>query len=116
MLMAIALFSVLGFFALPPIVKHVAVGKMSEMLHRPVAIKSISINPYALSLNVEGLEIKEQEGSDTFAGFDSLYVNLQAASLFRWGPVLNEIKLVNPTFRVVRAEADRFNFSDLIEA
>ncbi len=115
LLMAIALFSVLGFFALPPIVKHVAVGKMSEMLHRPVAIKSISINPYALSLNVEGLEIKEQEGSDTFAGFDSLYVNLQAASLFRWGPVLNEIKLVNPTFRVVRAEADRFNFSDLIE-
>jgi len=115
LIMAVLLLGVLGFFVLPPIVKHVAVSKMSELLHRPVAIESISINPYALSLTLEGLEIKEREGGATFAGFDSLYVNVQAASLFRWGPVINEIKLVNPTFRAVRVEADRFNFSDLID-
>ncbi len=115
LVMAIVLVGVLGFFVLPPIVKYIAVSKMSEMLHRPVAIKSISINPYALSLNLEGLEIKEKEGSDTFVGLDSFHVNLQAASLFRWGLVINEIKVVNPTFRAVRVEANRFNFSDLID-
>lgn len=63
LIMAVLLLGVLGFFVLPPIVKHVAVSKMSELLHRPVAIESISINPYALSLTLEGLEIKEREGA-----------------------------------------------------
>lgn len=115
LIVAFVAVGVLGFLVLPPIVKHVLVGQMSDALHRPVAIKSININPYALSVNVEGLEIKEREGSETFAGFDSLYANLQASSLFRWGPVVNEIRLVNPRFRVVRLAENRYNFSDLID-
>ena len=114
-LAAVVLFGVLGFVAFPPIVKHVATGKLSEALHRPVAIRSIGINPYALSLTVEGLEIKEREGDVTFAGFDGLYVNLQASSLFRWGPVIKEIRLTNPKFHVVRLAENRYNFSDLVD-
>ena len=102
LIIAFVLIGVLGFLVLPPVVKHVLLGQMSEALHRPVTIKSISINPYALSAVIEGLEIKEREGSETFVGFDTLYVNLQSSSLFRWGPVVNEIRLVNPRFRVVR--------------
>ena len=51
-LIAVILIGVLGFFAFPPIVKYVAVKKLSELLHRPVAIQSISINPYVMSRNV----------------------------------------------------------------
>ena len=115
LIIAFVLIGVLGFLVLPPVVKHVLLGQMSEALHRPVTIKSISINPYALSAVIEGLEIKEREGSETFVGFDSLYVNLQSSSLFRWGPVVNEIRLVNPRFRVVRLAENRYNFSDLID-
>ena len=112
---AFVLFGVLGFFAFPPLVRHVAVNQLSEALHRPVAIRSIGINPYALSLTVEGLEIKEREGDATFAGFDGLYLNLQASSLFRWGPVIKEIRLTNPRFHVVRLPEGRYNFSDLVD-
>ena len=115
LIIAFVLIGVLGFLVLPPVVKHVLLGQMSEALHRPVAIKRISINPYALSAVIEGLEIKEREGSETFVGFDTLYVNLQSSSLFRWGPVVNEIRLVNPRFRVVRLAENRYNFSDLID-
>ncbi len=115
LIIAFVLVGVLGFLVLPPVVKHVLLGQLSEALHRPVAVKNISINPYALSATLEGLEIKEREGSETFLGFDNLYVNLQSSSLFRWGPVVNEIKLVNPKFHVVRVAENRFNFSDLVD-
>lgn len=115
LIIAFVLVGVLGFLVLPPVVKHVLLGQMSEALHRPVTVKSISINPYALSATLEGLEIKEREGAETFVGFDSLYFNLQSSSLFRWGPVVNEIRLVNPKLRVVRIGENRFNFSDLVD-
>ena len=115
LVIAFVLIGMLGFLVLPPVLKHVLLGQISEALHRPVAIKSISINPYALSATLEGFEVKEREGAETFVGFDSLYVNLQSSSLFRWGPVVNEIRLVNPKFHVVRVAENRFNFSDLVD-
>lgn len=46
----------LGYFALPPLVQSMLVEKLSEALHRPVTVHSISINPYALSLQVVQLD------------------------------------------------------------
>ena len=102
LIVAFVVVGVLGFLVLPPVVKHVLLGKMSEALHRPVAIQRISINPYALSATLEGLEIKEREGSETFVGFDSLYVNLQSSSLLRWGPVVKETLIYSPPSRCMR--------------
>ncbi|MDR2789331.1 MAG: DUF748 domain-containing protein [Candidatus Accumulibacter sp.] len=109
------LLGILGFLALPPIIRHVAVDRLSEALHRPVSIRKIAVNPFALTLEVEGLDIGEREGGASFAGFENLYVNLQASSLFRWGPVVDEIRLVGPKFHVARLAGDRYNFSDLID-
>lgn len=46
---AVALVGVAGFLVAPPLVKSVAETKLSELLHRPVSIEGLSINPYALS-------------------------------------------------------------------
>jgi uncharacterized protein involved in outer membrane biogenesis len=112
---AVVLFAALSFLAAPPIARHVAVKQLSEALHRPVSIRKVSVNPFALTLTVEGLDIKEREGGASFAGFESLFVNLQASSLFRWGPVVDEIRLVDPKFRVARLAENRYSFSDLID-
>ena len=112
---AVALFSVVGFFVLPPIVKSVLLDQLGKALHREVAIKSIRINPYAMSATVEGLAIKEREGAENFVSFDSLYLNAEAKSIFRGGPVLKEIRLVNPKVRIVRQAENRYNFSDLLD-
>jgi uncharacterized protein involved in outer membrane biogenesis len=106
---------VLGFLALPPLLKWWVVGQLGEALHRPVSVERIAINPYALTLQIDGLAIQEKGGGETVAGFDSLYANLQASSLFRGGPVLSEIRLEGPKFRIVRLADNRYNFSDLID-
>ena len=110
-----ALIGVVGFLILPPVVKYFVLAKASEALHRTVDVKKISINPYALTMEVEGLSIQEREGSETFASFDSLYVNLQSASIFRGGPVVGEFRLVSPKVRIVRLSDTRYNFSDLMD-
>jgi uncharacterized protein involved in outer membrane biogenesis len=114
-LAAVVLFGVLGFLVLPPIAKSLLQDQLGKALHRPVAISRIGINPYAMTLNVEGFSVQEREGGEDFVSFDNLYVNLQSVSVFRGGPVVGEVRLVNPRVRVVRTAADRYNFSDLVD-
>ncbi|MDR2613861.1 MAG: DUF748 domain-containing protein [Candidatus Accumulibacter sp.] len=112
---AVVSFGILGFLALPPLVKSVATDKLSEALHRPVSIGKVAINPFALTLEVDDLDIRERDRDVSFAGFGKLYVNLGASSLFRWGPVIDEIRLVDPKLKVVRLAGNRYNFSDLLD-
>ena len=114
-LLAISVFAVVGFFLLPPVVKSLAIEQVSKALHRPVAVRAIRINPFALTLDVEGFSIKEREGEEVFAGFDALHINLQSASLFKRGVVVGEIRLTNPLFRIVRKADNQYNFSDLVD-
>ena len=120
-LYALAFFFVVGFvgfFVLPPIVKSFVIDELAKALHRPVAIQRVSINPYRLSLSVDGVSIGEREGSGVegqFVGFDSLHLNLESSSLFKGGIVVGEIRLLNPKVRVVRYADGRYNFSDLVD-
>jgi hypothetical protein len=113
--LAFVFVGVLGFFALPPLVKSVLLDQLGQALHRPVAVDRVRINPYALSLTLEGVSIGEREGGEQFASFDSLYVNLESSSIFRLGAVVGELRLVNPKLKVVRVSASRYNFSDLLD-
>ncbi|MFT3850072.1 MAG: DUF748 domain-containing protein [Propionivibrio sp.] len=112
---AFVLIGVVGFLILPPVVKYFVLAKASEALHRTVDVKSIHINPYALSMEVEGLSIKEPDGVETFVSFENLYVNLESVSLFRGGPVVKELRLATPKVRIVRLSDTRYNFSDLMD-
>ena len=112
---ALAAFAVIGFLILPPIVKSVLVKQLSEKLHRPVEIRTIRINPFALSVRVDGFSMKDRAGSGPFLSFEELYLDLQAASLVRGGPVLREILLRSPSVTVVRNEDLTYNFSDILD-
>jgi hypothetical protein len=112
---ALAAFAVIGFLILPPIVKSVLVNQLSGKLHRPVAIRTVRIDPFALSVRVEGFSMKDRGGSGPFLSFEELYLNLQAASLVRGGPVLREILLRSPSVTVIRNEDSTYNFSDILD-
>ncbi len=111
----LATVGVLGFLVLPPVVKWVLVKELGQALHRPVAIAGVNINPYALSVTLDDVIVKEREGDETFVEFNRLYLNLESSSLFRRGLVLREIRLVDPKLRIVRLADNRFNFSDLVD-
>lgn len=108
-------FGFLGYFVLPPVAKSLAVGRLAEVLHRPVSIERIDFNPYTFELEIGGVAIQEKGGGEAVASFDRLYVNVDAGSLWRGGPVVSELRLSGPAVRVVRLPDGRLNFSDLID-
>ena len=109
-------FTLFGFFAVPPILKSVLIKKLSEGLHRQVSIQQVKVNPFMLSVTLRGFLVKEKNGRDAFISFDELYANLQSISIFKRGPVLSELKLTRPYVNIVRNEDGSYNFSDLMES
>jgi uncharacterized protein involved in outer membrane biogenesis len=110
-----AVFTLFGFFGLPPIVKSVLTKKLSEALHREVTIQQIKMNPYALSLTVRGFLVKDRGSAETFVSFEEFYVNLQSLSAIKMAVVLKEIRLKQPYVKINRTDETTYNFSDLIE-
>lgn len=110
----LAAIALAGFVAAPPLVRHYAQKIAAEKLHRPVVIEEVGINPFALSVSVGGLEVKEPDGAATALRFDELVVNLEVESLFRGGLVLRELRLVNPYLRIARNADGSTNYTDLI--
>ena len=109
-------YTIIGFLILPPIIKSVAVKKLAGALHRTVAIQEIKLNPYVLSLTINGLAVKDREETTDFVSFNSLYVNLQGVSIFKLAPVIKECRIEGPFIKIVRNMDMSYNFSDLISS
>jgi uncharacterized protein involved in outer membrane biogenesis len=110
-----AVFTLVGFFVLPPIVKSVLTKQLSENLHREVKIDQIKINPYTLSISVRGLAIKDKGSSETFVSFGEIFLNFQSFSALRRAVIFSEIRLTQPYIKVTRNQDASYNFSDLME-
>jgi hypothetical protein len=110
------LFSIVGFFVVPPVMKSVLVKKLSENLHRQVSIGEIKVNPYLLSVSVKKIAIKERQKSDIFVSLDEIYTQVSALSVFKRALLVKELKIVKPYFNIIRGADESFNFSDLLAA
>ncbi|KFG93319.1 AsmA family protein [Burkholderia paludis] len=114
-LIFLVLFGLLGFFAAPPLIRHVAEQQLSRQLDRPATIRRIALNPYTLNLEADGIHLGERGGQGDFVDIGKLVVRPSWSSLFRGAPIVNEVRLDSPRFHIVRYDAQRFNFTDLIE-
>ncbi|WP_250452812.1 DUF748 domain-containing protein [Caballeronia sp. ATUFL_M2_KS44] len=122
LIVALLIIGALGFFAAPPIIRHVAETQLSRQLDRPVTIRRIALNPYTLRFEADDVHIGESAanvartpgGAANFVDVSRLVVRTSWASLFRLAPVVDELKIDSPRFRIARYDAEHFNFSDLI--
>jgi uncharacterized protein involved in outer membrane biogenesis len=108
-------FTLVGFFVLPPIVKSILTKQLSENLHREVTIDQIKFNPYTLSISVRGLTIKDKGSAETFVSFGEIFLNFQSFSALRRALIFSEIRLTQPYIKITRNQDASYNFSDLLE-
>ena len=111
----VAFYTLIGFFGLPAILKSVIASQASKALGRAVSIERVRVNPYALSVTINGLEVREPDGKDKFLSVGEIYVHANVASIFRLAPILSEIRVESPYVHIARLDGARFNFSDLIK-
>jgi hypothetical protein len=112
---AFVLYSLLGFFALPPLIRWQMVKQLPAVTKRQVAVQQVKVNPWTFSLTVRGLELTEPDGR-RFASWDELYVNFQASSLFRWAWTFKDIRLTRPFGEIILLKEGRLNFANMIES
>ncbi|WP_306607539.1 DUF748 domain-containing protein [Azonexus sp.] len=103
-----------GFLAAPPLLKSVLNKQLGDVLQREVVLQDVKINPLALSATLGGFSVKADDGKEV-AGFDELYVNLSAASLFKLAVVVDEIRLQGLRIAVTRLDDGRYDISDLLD-
>jgi uncharacterized protein involved in outer membrane biogenesis len=115
LLSVVVLFNLLGFFGVPALLRYVAEHQLSAELSRPVTVGKIRFNPYTLQLDIEQFHLGDANGTDAFVDFAHLMINASWESLFRLSPVVQELSLDSPQIRIVRTQAQHFNFTDLIE-
>jgi uncharacterized protein involved in outer membrane biogenesis len=115
LLSIIFVYTVAGFFILPPVLKSVLSKNLTQALHRSVTIEKIRLNPYTLAAEVGGLSVRDRDGEDMLASFRSLFLDVEWISIFRLSPVIREVRLEKPSLRIVRFEDNTYNFSDLMK-
>ncbi|HEX3694942.1 MAG TPA: DUF748 domain-containing protein [Polyangia bacterium] len=119
---ALALITVVGFFVVPPVARHLAEKQLGELLGRRVSVARVRFNPFALVLAVEGFQVFEPDGTTPFVAFDRLLVNVEWASVYRRAPVVKEVSLETLRVHVARlqatphawADTSSYNFSDIL--
>ena len=103
----------LGGAVLPWLARPKLESALSQALHRPVQIEKLAFNPFLLRATVTGLTVREQ--GQPVLSVAALTANLQLSSVWQRGPVLSELTVDKPVFRLVRLAPQRYNWSDLIE-
>jgi Domain of Unknown Function (DUF748) len=106
---------VLGALAAPPLVRWKLEQELTKALHRTVTIESLRVNPYALTVAISGLRVNERDGDTSVLSATEIFADVSSASLFRLAPVLSALRVAGLKARVVRLEANRYNWSDLID-
>jgi hypothetical protein len=106
-------YTLVGFFVLPPIVRSVAAKKLSAQLGRDVTIQQVKLNPFAFSATIRGVLIKEKNG-EPFLSWDEAYGNFQIASFFGHPWIFKQLRASKPFVHVQMNGDGTFNFSDIL--
>jgi hypothetical protein len=91
LLIAVVTYTLLGFFAAPWAVEKVLKGQM-ENVGRTASIAETRMNPYLLTLEMKGLEIRDTD-DEPLLTFDRLFVDFETRSLIDWALNFKRIEL-----------------------
>lgn len=91
----IALYSLIGFVLLPYLIKAYGIPVLEEQIKHPVVLREAAFNPFTLALRLNDLEVRDLNQA-AMLGFEELFVDLRAVTLFAQKVAFDEIRLVMP--------------------
>lgn len=112
--LALSAYAVLGFLAVPAVLKSQLQQLASVKLHRQLALEQVDFNPFTLVLSVHGIKLMEPNGDAMFVSAAQLTVNLSAQSLWRLAPVVQQLRLDQPYVHLVRVDANHYSIDDIL--
>ena len=112
-LIAIALYSVLGFLILPGIGLRIINQQLANYATVPAKLDRLEFNPFSLELTLWGLRVGEPGKEQV--GFERLYINLQADSLWTKALHLAAVELDKPKTELLFNKDGTLNLTQLFK-
>lgn len=97
----------------PERVRETLLPLAEKALQRPVQLDSVEVK-WLSGITLNNLVVQEREGDERFVAARSVQLRYQLLPLLSGRVVVDEIRLVGPTIRVVRQADGHYNFSDLL--
>ncbi len=113
LLIAFALYSLLGFLILPGVALRIANQQLAELATVPARLERLELNPFSLELTLWGLHLGEP-GADQLA-FQRLHANLQLDSLWSGALHLADVELEKSHTEVLFAKDGTLNLAQLFK-
>jgi len=79
---------------------------------RTLSIEKVFFNPFALTLEVSGVNLTEQKSEQPFVTFDRLMLSVAFRSIIDQAIILDRVELDNPFVNIELLGKQEFNFSD----
>ncbi|MFA6137265.1 MAG: DUF748 domain-containing protein [Sulfurimonas sp.] len=114
-LFSLAVYSFLGFLALPFILKSTIIGTVAKETNATIAMDSLSFNPFTFYLNISGVKLKTLE---EHLSIKSVTLNLEATALLRLELlakefIIDKVSLIDATAKEVLT-LDSFDVSNAV--
>ena len=113
MLIAVTLYSLLGFLILPGIALRVINQQLSQLSTVPARLERVQLNPFSLELSLWGLHLGEADKAQL--GFARLYADLQLDSLWSGALHLAKIELNGAKVELLFSKDGQLNLAQLFK-
>lgn len=112
-LILLALYTLVGFVVVPLVLRAQLEARLPALLHRQATVRDVAFNPFALSLALRGVDIRERDGGP-FVSFEELFVDVGALRLVTGRVAFDAIRLTNPALAATLLPSGSFSFADLL--
>jgi hypothetical protein len=109
----LALYALFGFLVAPGLLRQALEKDGSAFLRRRVSVAEVKVNPFTLTVDVNGLVVADQDAS-RLAAWEKLHVRLAPWRLLQGYAGVAEVRLTRPFFRAALDDGGRLNVQDLI--
>lgn len=113
-LLGLVLYALAGYVLAPWLIARELPKIARETLGREASVAAVEVDPFAFTLRLTGLRLKDTDGS-LLAGLDEMYVDLAAgASIVGRALTLAELRLDAPYLNVMRGRDGAINLLHLV--
>ena len=111
---AVLVYGLLGFFLAPYLLEKNLVETLQRDYDAELRVDRIEINPFALSLRVEGLSLDNPDGKPTLRVAEA-YANFQLSSIFRRALTFDQIRISSAELFAARDASGNLDFAYLMK-
>jgi uncharacterized protein involved in outer membrane biogenesis len=111
----LALYALAGFLVLPEIAQRQLETRATQELGRTSTLRRVEFNPFTFRGRLIDFAIADRDGPGSLLRFETLDVDVSAASIRYLAPVFDTVRLVRPRIDLVRNADGSYSISDLVE-